>query len=56
MRSTITKLHSLLKREEGQTMAEYTIVLGVISVGIILALVALSGAVSDELNTIASMI
>ena len=56
MRSTIAKLHGLLKREEGQTMAEYSIVLGVISVGIILALVALGGGISDELNTIASMI
>lgn len=31
-------------REDGQTMVEYTVVLGVITIGIIAAIAALSGA------------
>jgi Flp pilus assembly pilin Flp len=39
-------------REEGQTMAEYGIVLAVITVGVIVALTALSGGVKDALNAV----
>jgi Flp pilus assembly pilin Flp len=47
-----TKLQARLAREDGQTMAEYAIVLAVIAIGIILALTALSGAIGGVLGTV----
>jgi Flp pilus assembly pilin Flp len=40
------------ERERGQTMAEYAVVLGIISVTILVALGALSGAIGGQLNRI----
>ena len=40
------------KREEGQTMAEYGVVLAVITLGVVVALGFLSGAISDALNSV----
>ena len=45
-----------LTREEGQTMAEYGVVLAVITVGVILALGALALAVSGKLNSVTSIL
>ena len=49
----------MLKRmrdESGQTMAEYAVVLGVITVAVVLTLTALSGAIQNTLtNVISSM-
>lgn len=47
---------ALRSREEGQTMAEYGVVLAVITVGIIVALVALSGGISEALDKVTSLI
>lgn len=44
------------RREEGQTMAEYGVVLAVITAGIILALGALSGAIGAALDTVTGML
>jgi Flp pilus assembly pilin Flp len=49
-------LRGLVQREEGQTMAEYAVVLAVITVGVILALTALSGTISSKLGDIQSTI
>ena len=38
--------------EEGQTMAEYGVVLAVIAIGVVLALTALSGGISGAINTV----
>jgi Flp pilus assembly pilin Flp len=38
--------------EEGQTMAEYAVVLAVITIGILVALGALSGGISDALGKV----
>ena len=38
--------------EEGQTMAEYGVVLAVITVAVIVALGALSGAIAGALDTV----
>lgn len=43
-------------RETGQTMAEYAVMLGVITVGIVLALGTLSGAISNLINRATSLI
>ena len=41
-----------LKNERGQTMAEYGVVLAVITALIVAALLALSGAIATALNTV----
>jgi Flp pilus assembly pilin Flp len=38
--------------ENGQTMAEYGVVLAVITALVVVALMALSGAISNALNTV----
>ena len=43
---------ALRRREEGQTMAEYGVVLAVITALIVAALLALSGAIANALNTV----
>jgi Flp pilus assembly pilin Flp len=40
--------------EEGQTMAEYGVVLAVIAIGVVLALTALSGGISGAINNVIS--
>jgi Flp pilus assembly pilin Flp len=47
-------LHVRFGREEGQTMAEYGVVLAVITVAAIVALGVLSGAITGAMNTVAS--
>jgi Flp pilus assembly pilin Flp len=38
--------------EEGQTMAEYGVVLAVIAIGVVLALTALSGGISGAIDRV----
>jgi Flp pilus assembly pilin Flp len=40
--------------EEGQTMAEYGVVLAVIAIGVVLALTALSGGISGAIGKVVS--
>lgn len=44
------------RNEEGQTMAEYGVVLAVITAGIIVALGLLSGAISGALTRVDAML
>ena len=44
------------RNEEGQTMAEYGVVLAVITAGIIVALGFLSGAISGALDAVSAML
>jgi Flp pilus assembly pilin Flp len=48
------KVQARLAREDGQTMAEYAVVLAVIAIGIFIALGALSGAIGDALGKVTS--
>jgi Flp pilus assembly pilin Flp len=56
------RLHSklvarqLFRRQDGQTMAEYAVILAVISVAVVGALVLLSGNISNVINRIADAI
>ena len=43
---------SVRKREEGQTMAEYAVVLGVITLAVVGVFTALSGGISGALNSV----
>jgi Flp pilus assembly pilin Flp len=56
MRTIIDRIQALTKRESGQTMAEYSVVLAVIALGVFLALGYLSGAISGALDTVTSQI
>ncbi len=43
---------TLMKRQDGQTMAEYGVVLAVITLAVVVALAALSGAISDAIDAV----
>ena len=45
-----------LQREEAQTMAEYGVVLAVITVGVILAIGALATAITGRLSTVTGIL
>jgi Flp pilus assembly pilin Flp len=47
---------ALATREDGQTMAEYGVVLAVITIAVVVALAALSGAISEALNAVAGIL
>jgi Flp pilus assembly pilin Flp len=47
-----TKLYVLMQRERAQTMAEYAVVLAVISIGIFAALGFLGGSISGALGKV----
>jgi Flp pilus assembly pilin Flp len=44
------------RREEGQTMAEYGVVLAVITIGAVAVFTALSGGISGALNRVVSLL
>ena len=54
--SFFTHLNLLRKREDGQTMAEYGVVLAVITLGVVLALGILSGAISGAIEEVADFL
>ena len=56
MRTLLAHLRAFADRENGQTMAEYSIVLAVITGGIVAALVVLGSNVSDALDTVAVLV
>ncbi len=45
-------LLALREREEGQTMAEYGVVLAVITLGVVVALTALSGGITGAIDAV----
>ena len=56
MLELMTALRRRVAGEDGQTMAEYAVVLAVIAIGIFVALGALSGAIGGALTTITGQI
>ncbi len=42
------------RKQEGQTMAEYGVVLAVITLGVVVALTALSGGITNAINNVVS--
>jgi Flp pilus assembly pilin Flp len=56
LKTWINLLRAASSREEGQTMAEYGVVLAVITVGIILALGALALAISGKLSNVTNVL
>jgi Flp pilus assembly pilin Flp len=45
------RLTPRLRREDGQTMTEYAVVLGMVSIGVIASFAALSGGISAAITT-----
>jgi Flp pilus assembly pilin Flp len=56
MAELYTRLLTWLDEERGQTMAEYAVVLAVITVVIVAALTALSGGISNALNAVTAIL
>jgi Flp pilus assembly pilin Flp len=52
----LLRTYMLSRRDRGQTMAEYAVVLGIITAAIMLALGLISGSVSGALNSVSSKI
>jgi Flp pilus assembly pilin Flp len=52
----VTSFFTNLKREEGQTMAEYGVVLAVITLGVVVALGFLSGAITSALDRVTGIL
>jgi Flp pilus assembly pilin Flp len=49
-------LRAAAQREEGQTMAEYGVVLAVITVGVVAAIGALAAAITGKLGAVTSVL
>jgi Flp pilus assembly pilin Flp len=47
---------SRVRREDGQTMAEYGVVLAVITPVLVLALAALAGSIGDAIDAVAGIV
>ena len=54
LRTWINLLRAAAQREEGQTMAEYGVVLAVITLGVILALGAIALAITNKFGDVAN--
>jgi Flp pilus assembly pilin Flp len=52
----VEMLKAARKREEGQTMAEYAVVLAVITVATVAVFTALSGGISGALNKVTAVL
>jgi len=48
----IELIKSVRKRQEGQTMAEYAVVLGVITLAVVGVFTALAGGISGAINSV----
>jgi Flp pilus assembly pilin Flp len=49
-------IRARLLLEEAQTMAEYSVVLAVITLGIVTAIAALSGGISSVINSVTAIL
>ena len=47
---------SLRRREEGQTMAEYGVVLAVICIAVLVSITALSGGISGAIDAVTAIL
>ena len=51
-----TLVDRIRRKEEGQTMAEYGVVLGVITIAAVGAFLALGGRVDDAINAVVALL
>ena len=52
----LNALKARLRREEGQTMAEYAVVLAVITVATVAVFTALSGGIQNAINRVTNLL
>jgi Flp pilus assembly pilin Flp len=52
----LAKIRARLVREEGQTMAEYAVVLAVITVATVAVFTALSGGIQNAINNVIGLL
>ena len=52
----LTKIKTRFTREEGQTMAEYAVVLAVITVATVAVFTALSGGISGAISSVTGIL
>ncbi|MFL6043362.1 MAG: Flp family type IVb pilin [Gaiellales bacterium] len=50
----LNRLFAAMHDEDGQTMAEYAVVLGVITIAVVVALTTLSGKIGSVLGSVTS--
>jgi Flp pilus assembly pilin Flp len=48
--------HSLIRNEQGQTMAEYGVVLAVITLAVVAVFTALSGGIQNAVNNVVGLL
>jgi Flp pilus assembly pilin Flp len=56
LRTWFNLIRAAAQREEGQTMAEYGVVLALITIGVIVALTALAVAISGKLGAVTTIL
>ena len=56
MTEIIHRIIARVQREEGQTMAEYAVVLGVITIAVVVTLSALSTAIQSTLTNVIAVL
>jgi Flp pilus assembly pilin Flp len=56
LRTWVDLLRAAARRQEGQTMAEYGVVLAVITVFVVVALTALALGISGKLNAVTDIL
>jgi Flp pilus assembly pilin Flp len=49
-------MHNIWRDDEGQTMAEYAVILAVIAIGVIVAITALSGGIGNAINKVTDIL
>jgi Flp pilus assembly pilin Flp len=54
-RDVLARPCARFRSEDGQTMAEYGVVMSVITLGIILAIAALSGGISHAIDSVTAL-
>ena len=56
LKTWINLFRAAAQREEGQTMAEYGVVLAVIALGVLVAFTALSGGITNAINNVTGIL
>jgi len=56
IKGLLDRARSLWKREDGQTMAEYGVVLAVITIAALVAFTALSGGITSAINHVVAVL
>lgn len=56
MQATLSRLSWTLRRDAGQTMAEYAVILAVITLVVIVAITALSGGIGAALDKVTDLL